>query len=188
MRNRVLTFVAAALVPFGAVSAQQEAAPQQVIAAQQEAAPHNVISLQPLNAVLTVYSAEYERQTGSAVSVGVGGTYWSFGDDSDDLTYKSADLKLRYYPNGTALRGFSFGGTVGFTSISATNSGGGDESASGPTFGVLFEYQWLLGAQRNFSMTLGAGAKALSVKEENITSGDFTARYPTARISVGYAF
>jgi hypothetical protein len=176
MRTRVLTLISAALIPFAAASAQQEVAPR------------NVISLQPLSAVLTVYSAEYERQTSAAVTGGVGGTYWNLGDAGDDLTYKSADVKLRYYPNGTALRGFSVGGTVGFTSISGTSTTGADESASGPTLGVLLEYQWLMGVKRNFSLALGAGAKALMVKEENITSGDFTARYPTARVSVGYAF
>lgn len=156
--------------------------------AQSDAAPHNVISFQPLSAMLTVYSAEYERQTASAVTVGVGGTYWSLGDGSDDLTYQAADLKLRYYPQGVALRGFSFGGTVGFTSVSGTSTSGADESASGASLGVLLEYQWLMGASRNFALALGAGAKALMIKEETFTSGDFTARYPTARISVGYAF
>lgn len=178
MRNRVLTLAAAALMPFAAASAQQDAAPP------------NVISFQPLGAVLlTVYSAEYERQTGAAVTLGVGSTYWNVGEGAEDVTYKSADLKLRYYPNGTALMGFSFGGSVGFTSVSATSSiDGTDELANGPSLGVLIEYQWLMGAKRNFALALGIGAKALMVKEENISSGDFTARYPTTRVSVGYAF
>ena len=175
MRNRLLSLIAAAVIPFGTVLAQ-------------DASPRNVFSFQPLTAVFTVYSAEYERQTAGALTVGVGGTYWSLGDATDELTYKSADVKLRYYPNGTALSGFSFGGTVGFTSVSGTSTSGFDESAGGPSFGVLLEYQWLMGAKQNFSVALGAGAKALSVKQETFTSGDFTARYPTARISVGYAF
>ena len=182
MRIRVLTIAVAALSPLAAASAQIETS------AQIQAAPHNVLSFQPLSAMLTVYSAEYERQTGSAVSVGVGGTYWSLGDGSDDLTYKSGDLKLRYYPQGVALRGFAFGGSVGFTTVTGTSDTGTDETASGASFGVMLEYQWLMGASRNFALALGVGAKALSVKEETFSSGDFTARYPTARISVGYAF
>jgi hypothetical protein len=176
MRNRILT-LAAVLLPLAAAPAQEVAAPR------------NVISFQPINAVFEAYSAEYERQTASAVTIGVGGTYWNPGDDIDELTYTSADVKFRFYPNGTALMGFSFGGSLGFTKVSAQNSfDGTDESVSGPTFGVLLEYQWLMGAKRNFAVALGVGAKALMVKEEDITSGDFTARYPTARVSVGYAF
>jgi hypothetical protein len=168
------------LFPFAAAAAQEIPA----------AMPSNVISIQPLNAViLTAFSVEYERKTGSAVTVGVGATYWDAGDESDDdLTYASTDLKLRYYPQGTALQGFSFGGTVGFSSVSSTGFDGSEESASGPSFGVLIEYQWLMGAKRNFALALGVGAKAVQVNEDEITNNDFTARYPTARISVGYAF
>ncbi len=166
-----------------AVSAQEIS-----VTRQESIGPSNVLSIQPLNAViLTMYSAEYERKTGSAVSVGVGGTYWDVGED-DDLTYASGDLKLRYYPQGTALQGFSFGGSVGFSSISATTFEGVDESASGPSLGILIEYQWLMGVQRNFALTLGVGAKAVMVDEDEISSDDFIARYPTARISVGFAF
>lgn len=49
-------------------------------------------------------------------------------------------------------------------------------------------YQWLLGLQRNFAVALGAGAKAIFINDKDFSSADFIARYPTARISVGYAF
>jgi uncharacterized protein DUF3575 len=193
MKNRVLTVAAAALIPFAVAPAQDTiAVPAQSIPAapaQQIVAPHNVISIQPINAVFEVYSAEFEHQVASAASLAVGGTYWNPGDEFDDLTYTSGDLKLRYYPNGTALMGFSFGASVGYTKVTETNtSDGTEQSTSGPTFGVLLEYQWLLGKTRNFAVALGVGAKALMVKEEDISSGDFTARYPTARVSVGFAF
>jgi hypothetical protein len=175
MRNRVLILAAAAFAPFTAASTQQ-------------VTPSNVLSIQPLNAVFTAYSAEYERKIGGATTFGVGGTYFNIGDGVDEVTFKSGDVKLRYYPNGTALMGFSFGGTAGFTTVTGTDFNGGEETASGPSLGVLFEYQWLLGVQRNFAMTLGLGAKAVFVKDNSITSDDFTPRYPTARVSVGYAF
>jgi hypothetical protein len=175
MRNRVLV-LAAALMPFAAASAQEAAA------------PHNVISIQPINAVLTAYSAEYERQTGKAVTVGVGGTYFNAGDGIDEVTYKSGDVKLRYYPNGAALTGFSFGGSAGFSGVSGKDFNGAEASVSGPSLGVLLEYQWLMGVKRNFSVALGAGAKAVFVKDNEITSDSFVTRYPTVRISVGYAF
>jgi hypothetical protein len=178
MRNRVLILVAAALAPFTAVSAQQLTA----------ASPGNVFSIQPLNAMFTAYSAEYERKIGGAATVGVGGTYFNIGDGVDEVSFKSGDVKLRYYPNGSALMGFSFGGTAGFTSVTGTDFNGAEESVSGPTIGILLEYQWLLGVQKNFSVALGAGAKAVFVKDNTITSNDFTTRYPTVRVSVGYAF
>ena len=177
MRNRVIAVAAAAMMPFAAASAQANAVPR------------NVISIQPLNAMFTVYSAEYERQAGKAVTFGVGGTYWSADDDdlSEEVSYTSADVKLRYYPSGAALQGFSFGASAGFTSVSAQDATT-DESESGPTFGVLLEYQWLMGVKKNFSVALGAGAKMLFVDEDNVSNETFTARYPTARVSVGYAW
>jgi hypothetical protein len=180
MRNRVLVLAAAALAPLTAASTQQVVTPG--------VTPSNVLSIQPLNAVFTAYSAEYERKIAGATTFGIGGTYFNVGDGVDEVTFKSGDVKLRYYPNGTALMGFSFGGTAGFSTVTGTDFNGAEESASGPSLGVLLEYQWLLGVQRNFAVALGLGAKAVFVKDETITSGDFTPRYPTARVSVGYAF
>lgn len=175
MRIRVIALVAAAMMPFAAASAQETAI-----------GPSNVLSFQPLTAMLTVYAAEYERKTGTALTFGIGGTYSDLGDN--DLTYRSGDLKLRYYPQGTALRGFSFGGSVGYTSVSESLFDGSDASANGPSFGVLLEYQWLMGASRNFALALGLGAKAVMVDEDEFSNSDFIARYPTARVSVGWAF
>lgn len=177
MRNRVLNLVVMSVLPFAAAAAQDAGGPS------------NVLSFQPLNAVmLTAYSAEYERKIGEATSVGIGGTHWNV-DEANDLTYQSGDLKFRFYPQGVALQGFSLGGSVGFSQISASNDlDGTEESASGPSFGVLIEYQWLMGKSRNFALALGLGAKAVMVDEDEITSDDFVARYPTARVSVGYAF
>lgn len=162
-------------------------------AAAQDLPPRNVISIQPLSAVFTVFAAEYERAVGTAVTAGLGATGWSTDDDGfgDRLRYRSVDVKVRYYPQGTALSGFSFGGTIGFTNVvhevrSATPPY--DQSAGGGSFGVLLEYQWLLGAKRNFAVALGVGAKALMVNEGDLAGSNFLARYPTARISVGWAF
>jgi hypothetical protein len=184
MKNQLLALAAATLMPFAASSAQVEAMPAPI------SGPSNVLSLQPLNAIFTMYSGEYERRTSRSLSFGVGATHWDVGDDSDNLTYTSGDLKLRFYPQGAALHGFSFGGSVGFSSISATSSFDGttEESVSGPSFGILIEHQWLMGASRNFAVALGVGAKAVMVDEDEISSDDFIARYPTIRISVGYAF
>jgi hypothetical protein len=183
MKRQFLAIAAATLIPFAASSAQVEAMPAPI------SGPSNVLSLQPINAVFTMYSGEYERRTGRSLSFGVGATHWDVGEDSDNLKYTSGDVKLRFYPQGTALHGFSFGGSVGYSSISATSfDATTEESVSGPSFGILIEHQWLMGESRSFAVALGVGAKAVMVDEDEISSDDFIARYPTIRISVGYAF
>jgi hypothetical protein len=175
MRNKVLAVAAALLLPFAVASAQKNV-------------PHNVISIQPLNAVYTAYSAEYERRTGSAWTLGVGGTHWNVGDTGNEVTYQSADVKVRYYPSGNALMGFSLGGMAGYTSVAGKSSSGFDEKASAPTFGILLEYQWLMGASKNFGLAIGAGAKSVMIDKDKITSSSFISAYPTSRVSIGYAF
>jgi len=175
MRNRLAVAAAVLALPFAAATAQK-------------AAPRNVISLQPLSAMLTVYSGEYERSMSKSVTWGLGGTYWDAGDAGDEVKYSSGDFKLRYYPMGSALYGFSVGGTVGYSSVKGTSSTGVDETAGGASVGILLEYQWLMGQQKNFALALGAGAKALMVNDDDISSADFTAHYPTARVSIGWAF
>lgn len=153
---------------------------------------NQVLSVQPINVVLTIYTAEYERKMGNATTLGFGGTYWNDSGDGDDLTYASADVKLRYYPNAKVFQGFSFGVQGGVTHLSETLTsdftGGTEEknSATGPSFGVALDYGWLLGATRSFYVGLGVGAKAVFIDENDFN--DATVRYPTARVSVGYAF
>lgn len=177
MRNRVLILSAFALLPLATAPAQ-EIRPER----------RSVLSIQPLNAVFAAYSAEFEHAVGTAVTLGIGATYFNVGDGIDEVTYKSGDVKLRYYPNGTALMGFAFGVTGGYSGVSAVDFNGNKESASAPSLGVLLEYQWLLGLKRNFAVALGLGAKAIFINGDKFSSSDFVARYPTARVSVGYAF
>jgi hypothetical protein len=176
MRQTLAAAVAALALPFAALVAQS-------------GAPTQVISVQPLSAVFGVYSAEYERAAGQAVTWGVGATYW--GDSftgGDHATYTSAEFKVRGYPAGVALTGFSIGGAVGFASVSGKDySNGTRQSVGGPSIGVLLEYQWLMGTSKEWAFALGAGAKALIIADKS-TTFSYTAKYPTARISVGYAF
>ena len=174
MRNRFALMAAMIALPVATATAQN-------------VAPRNVISIQPLNAMMTVFAGEYERGLGKAASWGIGGTYWNSGDTGNEVSYTSGDFKVRYYPQGTSLHGFSIGGSVGFTSVSETFTNT-ETSQSGPSVGVLLEYQWLMGAKKNFGISLGAGAKSLFVNEDDFSGGEFTARYPTARVSVGYAW
>ena len=64
---------------------------------------------------------------------------------------------------------------------------GSDLSLSGATVGAMVDYGWLLGGDRRLYVGAGFGAKALFADDERF-SDDFLDRYPTARLSVGYAF
>jgi len=159
------------------------------LGAQAATAPkRTVISFQPLNAIFSVYSAEIEHAVSSSVTLGVGGSYWSYNDDFGDTKYTSGDLKVKFYPESHPLQGFSFGGQVGYTSISdrPSDAFGGSSTTNGPTIGVALDYNWLLGASKATYVGLGVGAKKIFAKSDDI--GDATLAYPTARISIGYAF
>lgn len=148
----------------------------------------NVFTVQPLTAVFDIYSGEYERVFGKTATWGVGATSWHPDDSGERRHYMSGEFKLRYYPSGTAPRGFSFGGAVGVMAISGVLRSGGEATVAGPSFGFLLEYQWLLGERENFAVTLGAGAKAARVSSADFVNGDSMTRYPTGRISVGWRF
>jgi hypothetical protein len=168
----LLAWVAMAAAPLGAIGAQ-------------DAAPRNVLSIQPLGTMFQTFAGEYERAVGKALTLGVGGTYWA-GFSGSDFTYTSGELKIRYYPNEAALQGFSVGASLGFSTVRQKDDAASG-SASGPTVGVLLEYQWLMGEKKHFALALGVGAKSLSISRGSL-SESFGTRYPTARISIGYAF
>ena len=179
------------LLPAALSTARAQEAPASAPAPKKQ-----VLSIQPISAVIGVYSAEYERVVGPSVTLAGDVSYWNgFVGESDpsDPRYVSTDLKLRYYPGGTPLRGFSFGGTVGYTSASSRDEVCFDfdctttkrNSSSGVSAGFELDHGWLLGRTQAFSVILGLGAKRLFITDRN---DDFTLAYPTARISVGMAF
>jgi hypothetical protein len=189
MSSRLVRLALPLLVALPLASASGQAA------AAAGVSPKNVISIQPLSLMFTVIAAEYERKGGAAWTWGLGVTHWDVDDEDTGggtLTYQSGDVKFRYYPQGTALQGFSFGGSVGFTQVKEENANTTpptDDSQSGATAGVLLEYQWLMGAKKKFGIALGLGAKMLMIDEDEFsTTSDVVARYPTARVSVGWAF
>jgi hypothetical protein len=60
-------------------------------------------------------------------------------------------------------------------------------SKTSPSIGVMLEYSWLLGASKSFYIATGLGAKAVFISSDDFGE-NVTARYPTARLSVGFAF
>ena len=167
-----------------------------MLSAQAPAHKSNVLSIQPLAAMYTVFAGELEHRLGAGSTIGVGASYWDNSDDKNASggKYMSGDVKLKYYPQGHALEGFSLGGQAGYTSIegtstvtSGTTTTTQKETLSGPTIGVALDYNWLLGATKGFYIGLGVGAKKVFVKDSNVLT-DLIDTYPTARISIGFAF
>jgi hypothetical protein len=154
---------------------------------------NTVLSVQPLSAIIAVYALEIEHAVGQTVTLGAGGTYWSPEFAGQDITYTSGDVKLRYYPQGRALEGFAFGMSAGYTNIKDRSkdiifgTGSSEHTASGATLGASLEYNWLLGRNNGFFIGLGAGAKRILAKADEM-SDDVKFGYPTARISIGKAF
>jgi hypothetical protein len=170
----VLVAILSAAAP-GAVQAQDEMS---------RAAGRNVLSANPFLLIATWFNAEYERVISATSTVGVRLSTVSIGfgdsiDGDDDADYYSGRGFWRYYPNG-APAGFYFGFDAGVTSL--------DESGESHTvLGAGFElgYNWLLGARRNFYISLGAGADRLFGGD----IGDASAVIPTVRIvNIGVAF
>jgi hypothetical protein len=154
--------------------------------AQERTGKAAVISIQPISAMLTVYSGEAELAMSRSATIGFGATYWSPDVIDADFNYLSGDLKFRYYPEGRPFQGFSFGGSVGVTHLSA-NDNSTSGSATGPSIGVMLDYNWLLGTEKAFYIGLGLGAKTLFISDKSVAE-TATLHYPTMRLSVGWAF
>lgn len=162
-------------------------------AAAQEA-PRQVLSINPIGAVFGVYMGEFERVVRPNTTAGVSATYWN-GDlqDGQDAgavaSYLTVDAKLRYYPGATQLKGFSIGGSVGYTGLSGeltTEEGEARGEVNTLGAGVELDYNWLLGARDQVMVGTGVGAKRLYVLGDDVQ--DVALAYPTLRLVVGYAF
>ncbi|MFL5616142.1 MAG: DUF3575 domain-containing protein [Gemmatimonadaceae bacterium] len=156
--------------------------------AQENSGKIAVLSIQPVSSMLTIYSGEAELALSRSATLGVGATYFNPDVTDGDVTYLSSDLKLRYYADGRPFQGFSFGGSVGITRATAVDNTSGEKaSASGPSIGVMVDYNWLLGAQKAFYISSGLGAKTLFISNKEVAD-KATLHYPTMRLSVGWAF
>ncbi len=117
--------------------------------------PHQQqITANPFGVIGGWFNAEYERKLAETWSVGLAGSYLSL-DDNDSIS--SASAAFRFYPQGAALSSFYVGPRVGFYRVDEVNKN--PESS----LGVGFElgYTWLLGADRNFNVSVGVGATRL---------------------------
>lgn len=185
-RHRLTSPRAVALAAL--LAALASAAPAPLAAQAADAAPwlgkSNVISINPLALLLTGISGEFEHRLGPSRAVAFSASVWRL----DDYDYTAADAKLRFYPNGEALRGFSVAGGVGYTSVdgSLICFDACDQKSGAVSVGIELNHQWLLGATDAFAVTLGGGAKRLFYVSGD--RGNASIGVPTIRISLGYAY
>jgi hypothetical protein len=113
-----------------------------------------VVSANPFGMMFEWYNGEYERKVGERSTVGASAS--GFALDGGDADYVNVTAFYRFYPQRAALAGFYIGGRGGVHHV----SGEGD---AGEFFGLGFElgYTWLFGSNRNFAVSLGAGATRL---------------------------
>lgn len=142
------------------------------------------ISINPLGIPFDLFSAEVESGIAQGMTLGASGSHIDVGDQR----YSSADFKFRYYPSEIVLRGVSVGASVGMLRYSNIRGLADRESLDTPTFGVIVDYNWMLGAQRRFVIGTGVGAKRiLASSEERERVGLDRAQF-TGRFTMGIAF
>jgi len=117
------------------------------------AVPHRqTVSTNPFGLMFEWFNAEYERTLTARTTWGVSASYLGL----DGFDYANGNVVFRFYPQGSALQGFFVGSRTGVFRVSAD-----DEAAT--LFGAGFEvgYNWLLGSDRNFDVSIGVGATRL---------------------------
>jgi hypothetical protein len=135
-----------------------------------------LISGNPFLIMAKYFNVEYERKHTETRTFGVSAS--AFG--VDDTDYRNVQLFYRYYPQGAALTGFYVGGRAGVHRVS-------HQATDGSAAGVGFElgYSWLLGENRNFAISLGAGATRLF----GGSLDDVSLFVPTIRlVNIGWSF
>ena len=143
-----------------------------------------------------VVSGEFETALGApGFSLGAGGLLDLSGNDD---RFSSLQAKVKYYPNELTLKGFAVGLTLGVLSARDEESDfvcGPFDCTSGPTrrttetkptFGVVIDYNWLLGRQKRFVVGAGVGARRVlgSLDERS----PLERVWPDGRLVVGWAF
>ncbi len=137
----------------------------------------NVVSANPFLLIAEWFNVEWEHRATATSTAGARVSRFEWKDLRD--TYYSARGFWRYYPDG-AFDGFFFGLDAGVTGVS-------DSGDRYTVMGAGFElgYGWLLGARRNFYVSLGTGADRLFGGD----LGGHSAVIPTLRLlNVGIGF
>jgi hypothetical protein len=172
MRYRLALAIAAATALVPAAAHGQTAATKPAVAHEQ------VLSTNPLGEIAQWFNVEYERKIGLATTLGVAASTFKYED------YTSASLLLRWYPQGAALDGFYLGARTGAYRFG--NYRLGYDSVL-PGVGLEIGHAWLLGPNRNVSVSIGFGVTRLFGSRAN--GYDAPEFMPNIRLAnVGIAF
>lgn len=164
------------------------------------------LSVNPIALPFGLFSTEYERVVSSGLTIGIGGSYLVHDAvDEDEFAAEDGrdawgEVKALYYPGEVPLRGFAVGLTVGYHSARDVRSEPSFDDASGryvdgnvrettegaATFGVLLDYNWLIGRRKRFLVGTGIGARR--VLKDVDSSSPLAQVYPDGRLQIGLAF
>jgi hypothetical protein len=157
------------------------------------------VSILPFHFLFGFYAGDYERVVAQTLTLGLGSSYFSAdGYTYEDLStsqiittgelrYGTVEAKMRYYPDGDALNGLSFGLTFGPTIVRGTDVGPkGEDSFTAVGLGFEVARSHTMGIDRRFYYGYGGGGKRLFPITK--PSGDAELALPTLRLSVGMLF
>lgn len=160
---------AAILVPAGTSAHEDKESESDAAASHQ-----NLITANPFGFVFEWFNVEYERKIRANTTLGFTASYAT----PDGGTLATGNVILRLYPQGTALKGFYIGGRTGTYYLNDYDDNGTFLGA-----GVEVGYTWLMGANKNWYLGMGAGVTRLF----GGVSG--SAVFPQVRfVNFGYAF
>lgn len=146
------------------------------------------IAINPLGIPFNIAAAELESGVANGITVGGVASYTALSHDR----YTTVDLKVRYYPSEVVLEGLSFGVSLGrthFTTLVDTGFGGAVRRGKDYTsFGLLGDYNWLLGARKRFVVGTGVGLKRVFLSSDERSTFGIDQPVFTARFVLGLAF
>ncbi len=160
----------------------------------------NIAGVNLIGLPIGLFSGEFEHVLSPGVVVGVGGTFERIvGSNDGDIHTSWVDAKAKYYPNEESFRGFSVGLTAGFVHASGVPGneglfGGSDyfgpgavsQSRTGPSAGVVLDYNWLLGRRKRLYVGTGIGVKR--VFGETGGNSVLDPVLPYGRLQIGFAY
>jgi len=139
------------------------------------------VGINPLGLPVDIGTIEVENAVASGVTLGGVGSYI----DVDHERFTTFEFKVRYYPGEIVLRGFSVGGSAGYTRFLKADRGG---PLSAPTIGIVVDHNQLLGRSEHFVVGTGVGVKRVLASSEERSRAGIDRAVFTARLILGVAF